>query len=1123
MKKLITALFILFSCFNYAQGEANNWYFGYRAGINFNNGAANAVSGSQIYTNEGCATFSKPNGDLLFYTDGIKVWDKNNMVMPNGTNLLGNPSSTQSAIIVPHPGNTNRFFIFTVGANDYDKDGNLVKSTDGLNYYTVDMSANAGLGDVIAGPVDLSNGKNASWTEKVTSVQGAECNTFWVISLVNNTFISYKIDDTGLITSPVISTVNYFETDPRGYLKASPNGKKIATAAQGNRGNLLLYSFNDMTGEVANDGKILISDIYNDGEPYGVEFSPKSTKLYCATYNYDRNLNNLFQFDLENSNIPSSKYLIKSQTGFRGALQLAPNGKIYATVPPDYYNGTRYLDAINLPDELGANCDYNQNAIDLGSGRAMQGLPPFIASLLLPVEITDGITTQNLNNTTVKRCVGENYQLKPQNIQGNPTFKWLLNGNIISTNQILTLNNLSTLDNGNYKVEIETIDDCGFRILYKGEIDFEVYIPPNLSSISNTIQCDNDGTFDGFFTFDLNNLKDAEILNNQNPSEYEVLYFNSLSDANNNINAISTPYKNSNAFGTETIFARIHNKFNPICYQTGSFELKVVEMPNPPAQIQPLTTCDSNVNGTEIDGFEIFNLKLKENEILNGQAASNFSIFYFSDSSYQNSITNPANYPNSIKDKQTIYIEIKNNAYPICSVNTSFDIIVNPLPKINDYFKFMQCDEDGNPDGFTNFNLNEANEYLTLGNNNLVVTYYLSKIEAENKVNAVNPFPFSNATQSSVFARIENINGCISIAQVELSVLTTSFPAGYLKTDSACDLDAIIDGFNLFDLSENDSEIINQFPGGQNLSVSYFRDLNDAQLEINKIPKDLLFQNETPFFQSLFVRVESKDNGECFGIGQHLNLVVQERPEFELDSTAIYCQNLRPITIKPYNAKGNYNYSWTNENDQIISNNEEVTISEAGNYTVIAYSEAGCESFPKTIVVKPSIIANISENDIMVTDDSENNSITIDTSNLGIGDYEFALDDFNADYQDSPFFENIFPGIHTLYIRDKNNCGISKIEVSIIGYPKFFTPNNDGYNDTWKILGVNKNFYSNTLLNIYNRFGKLVAQINVNGNGWDGTLNGKYLPSSDYWFSVELIDKKGNSRTKKGHFSLIRR
>lgn len=1117
MKKIAVVIFLILSELLLAQGEANNWFFGQNAGINFNGGIATPITGS-LNTIEGCASFSDVSGNLLFYTDGISVWNKNHNVMPNGQDLLGDPSSTQSAIIVPHPNKNNLFYIFTVGANNYDNDGNLIKATEGLNVYTVDMQKRSGLGDVIDAGTNLSGFESSKWTEKVTSVKGAECNTFWVISLVGNKFVSYKIDETGLIDTPVNSVVSFQANDPRGYLKVSPDGRRIASATYG-EGVVYLYSFNDITGVVSNDGISLITNPTVDGYAYGVEFSSNSTKLYCSTYNgeNDNPKNKLFQFDLNNTNIISSKFLVNSQTGFRGGLQLAPNGKIYATVPPRYSDGTNFLNAINIPDNLGATCDFKLNALNLGAGYAMQGLPPFIASLLLPVEITDGNSTQNINKTTAKRCEGENYQLIAQNIEGSPVYKWVFNGVIISNTATLNLPNLSTSDQGIYYFEAETIDNCGFTITYKGEVNIEVYQPATITKPSNILQCDSDT--DGFFAFDFA-ATTLEAMGSQDPAIFEVVYFKTQAEANANINPISMPYTNVLKNGTEAIIARVQNIQNPICYETESFTIQVFELPNPPNPIPDLTTCDSNLTGTDIDGVEIFDLFSNKSEILNGQNPSNFTISYFEDASLTTPILNPSAYKNTNAGNQTIYIQIVNNINTACTVTSSFNIVVNSLPNIQNTFIFMQCDEDGVSDGFTNFNLNEANEYITLGDSMLNVTYHLTSDEASAATNEINPSPFSNKTKPVVYARVENINGCFRISQVDLLVSSTHFTSNFLKKVASCDDDEIIDGLVLFNLEENDNDIINALPPGQNLKVAYYRTLNDAQLETNEIPKNQPYFSENPYKQTLYVRVESEDNGACFGLGPHLELSVNKRPEFELDNNNIYCQNLPPKTISIYNADGNYTYIWTDESGIEISNKPYASILKEGAYTVIATSIYGCESFPQIINIEPSIIATISENDIDIIDDAINNSITINTSNLGIGDYEFSIG--NSNYQDEPYFENIEAGIHTIYIQDKNNCGIAQIDVSVLGFPKFFTPNNDGYNDTWAILGVNENFYSNSKIYIFDRFGKLITSIKPNENGWNGFFKGQELPATDYWFTAELIDSQGKIRIRKGHFSLIR-
>jgi gliding motility-associated-like protein len=105
-----------------------------------------------------------------------------------------------------------------------------------------------------------------------------------------------------------------------------------------------------------------------------------------------------------------------------------------------------------------------------------------------------------------------------------------------------------------------------------------------------------------------------------------------------------------------------------------------------------------------------------------------------------------------------------------------------------------------------------------------------------------------------------------------------------------------------------------------------------------------------------------------------------------------------------------------------------------------------------------------------------------------------------------------------LYVRDQNGCGTNVIQINVIGYLKFFTPNNDGANDFWQVKGIDNQFQANSTISIFDRYGKLITQIQPNAQGWDGTFNGQALPASDYWFKVNLED----GRIFKGHFSLKR-
>ena len=255
---------------------------------------------------------------------------------------------------------------------------------------------------------------------------------------------------------------------------------------------------------------------------------------------------------------------------------------------------------------------------------------------------------------------------------------------------------------------------------------------------------------------------------------------------------------------------------------------------------------------------------------------------------------------------------------------------------------------------------------------------------------------------------------------------------------------------------------------------------------------------------------------------------VNPLPTFTVDPDAIVCigPTAQPIEIGVDSFLDDYDYSWVyngtiyNNPAPTSPNNDRILVDNGGTYEVTATDKiTGCER-TLSINVTESAIATITEDDITVEDltNDNNNTITIDTTNLGIGDYEFAIDDAFGPYQDDPLFEQVEPGIHTIYIRDKNGCGLAQIQVSVIGYKKFFTPNNDGYNDTWKVLGIRPGYQETSKVYIFDRYGKLIKELDPLREGWDGTYLGRPMPQTDYWFRVFLED----GREFKGHFSLIR-
>ena len=254
-------------------------------------------------------------------------------------------------------------------------------------------------------------------------------------------------------------------------------------------------------------------------------------------------------------------------------------------------------------------------------------------------------------------------------------------------------------------------------------------------------------------------------------------------------------------------------------------------------------------------------------------------------------------------------------------------------------------------------------------------------------------------------------------------------------------------------------------------------------------------------------------------------------PDFTVETPRIVCSSDPTFSIQleplEFNSSETFDYEWLwtsldgTTTDQFISNDRTITISTPGTYTITLSKTdgTGCSS-AREIYVDASELATITQKDMTIVDLSENNSVTIDTTNLGMGDYEYALQEEGSTfivYQDEPFFDNVRAGFYTIHVKDAI-CGVSTLNISVIGYPKYFTPNGDGVNDLWRIQGVNEIFQPNSTVLIYDRYGKLMKQLLVQYEGWDGTFNGAILPSDDYWFHVYLED----GRQFSGHFTLKR-
>jgi gliding motility-associated-like protein len=903
MKKLISFLLLFFALNSFSQKEANFWYFGRNAALDFTSGNPVALNDGALNTNEGSATISNKLGELLFYTDGSTVFNKNHAIMSNGGGLLGDQSSSQSAIIVPKPENDDIYYIFTVT--------NRGGFGNGVKFSEVDITLDGGLGEVIVKNTDLIQSNNAE--ERITAVKGDECNTFWVITGDRNEFQAYKVDKDGVNTTAITSPYSRAGLgDSRGYLKTSPDGTKLVSAYS--TAGTFIYNFSDIDGTVTN-GRLLDLDFENG---YGVEFSRNSQKLYLSTGGHDQGAvpgqANVYQYSLDSDNIVdinnSRVRIANDNSGFRGALQLASNGKIYYS-----RSSTFFLGVINSPENNAAtdNVDYDPQGISLNGQLASEGLPPFIQSFFLPVVIKDSDTDNTVNNQDLQYCIGDNKTIVPDGVSGTfPTYKWEFdNGttsSIIATTPTLTLNNLQKVDSGKYSLTIELIDDCGDSVQYDGTFNVGVFEASRAKATPDSINfCDTDLTTPN--SFDLSTLKNTEILDGLDPTIFNVKYYDTLAKSTANVigTELPNPYE-VNTASLQTIYVRVDNKNAPnACFALTEFELEVTNEPEP---IQPTVyrLCDDTTSaGGDTDGItDSFRLSTKDSEILGTLSATQYAVSYHTlladaqTSTTTNAIDKNADY--QVNNSQTIYVRVENIDNANCNTVSddtagssfmSFQLIVDALPiiKTNPVI-IKQCDD--NPDLITTFNLTEAEISISDNRANETFEYYASEAEAiagtpevADKVR----YPVSNTGEAWVKTISEF--GCYRISKIELIVSfagDVNYTRNFIECDDLLDADgnntaanSDTDGISFFDFSDAEQEILDLFPVliQPNLEVLFYESTADRTASLNEILNITNHRNNNdPTYansQTIFVRIKNKVNNDCTGIGQ-FTLTVNSTP-----------------------------------------------------------------------------------------------------------------------------------------------------------------------------------------------------------------------------------------------------
>ncbi|ALM47846.1 hypothetical protein AMR72_02395 [Flavobacterium psychrophilum] len=914
--------------------QTAHWYFGANAGVDFSSGSPVAVTDGALNTKEGTSSISDEFGNLLFYTDGVTVYTKSHMIMSNGENLTGSGSSTQSTLIVPGPGISDLFYIFTTDAIE-------ISPKHGLRYSIVDMTLGTE-GEVVSGqkniPISLGGENNVS--EKLAATVKGDCSGYWIITYYKKKFYVFSLTDEGIdIENPIISESSPFtdNDDTVGGIRVSPDGKKLAACFTDYKGSLLLYDFNNIDGTVSNGETLFEGETLNDRLYYSAEFSPNSKVLY-ATYS------GLVRYDLTAASIPDSEVVFyNTPNGTSGALQTGLDGKIYYA----RLNNQFYLAAINDPNHFDApNLDLF--SVFLGGKLHALGLAGF------PQPFYNANLFINGKEDVQTFCTGEPIDFS-YCFNGGVLPSWTVHWDFGDENTSVEENPTHSYNEpGSYTITLDIT--IGLNVITVTNTVIVIPIPI-ANKAANLVVCDvlpNDG-FSEFFLAG----QTPSILGTQPAADYTVVYY---PDENAAIaGSAPLPLNYNNIVNPQTVYARITNVATG-CYDITSFTLTVNPVPKF-AVPDGLEACE-NKEGTGITNFDLtqvipqinlgnMNLSVKfyksQEDLLNNivivtptsytntvaggetlyfqvtdpvlpectstgelqlkvnplpvlknniapyslcdmnNTGDGFEVFdlisrYSSITNdtglvltyaYDNNgtlttITDPGAFRNTLAGQQTIFVSTQNTFN--CSNSTSFTILVNPLPVLSDNPADFIATECEELPGEADFDLDEIATAVTAGSASYVVYFYQTEAQALAGGADFEPGPTYLSGDADIWARVINpTTNCVRVARVELNVI----PAPIATTPAPiAECDDNNDGFARFNLTPAMQAIEAAIP---DVTVSAFETQSDADLNVNVIPSPEAYDNIVAGTQTLYLRVQS-DLTDCYDTVT-LVLIVNPRPD----------------------------------------------------------------------------------------------------------------------------------------------------------------------------------------------------------------------------------------------------
>ncbi|MDC3274862.1 T9SS type B sorting domain-containing protein [Flavobacteriaceae bacterium] len=747
------------------------------------------------------------------------------------------------------------------------------------------------------------------------------------------------------------------------------------------------------------------------------------------------------------------------------------------------------------------------------------------------------ITTQSLNtplfvceegNTTIEIILESN-----SDDYDNIFWEWSFDGGLtwtfvpetpssfenVSTNTLEIFNVSDTYTNTFFRAQMQRTDVV-CKSYYSDEVQLIVNPLPVIVEDVSLFQCDQDT--DGITIFNLNEAN--ELISVDYLNETFSFYFDESEALLGTPNSIADPvnYQNTNSDPTinpNQIFVRVETING--CSRVAQLDLFVSTTQIPTGfSIPPYQECFD-----DSDGSTTFDFSDSEATILGiFPPTQPLTVAYYESEldalSEINPIIDVQNYENTSGVDQFIWVRVDSDIDNSCvGLGQYIDLIVNPIPFLNTPVDPYFC--VGPPNSF---NLNLAYEYdaFVLDGQSaadFTVSYFISLTDAESSTSEIFTVTNSASFVQIVYKITNNTTGCYDIDTFEIDFIeipAANQPAYF----SECDTNN--DGIYLFDTSTLEAQIL----GGQTtMNIAYYDGLGspledeNGQIITSPFPDEFLSSSQT-ITAVVF-------NGICTDASIDISFLVNPNTNFSVDDIVICDGSSQLIQLNMEDSSSSFNYTWTLPDSTIVNTLQpELDVAQIGVYNISVTNLNGSCFFSQPFEVFESEGPSISMDNITIVEGTSNNSITIDEAALGSANYEFKLIDENGNlvsgYQDIGYFGQLTGGFYSLYVRDELRCEEVVITVPVLYIMNFFTPNGDGFNDTWKIKGIRSNNYNFSKISVFDRYGKLLKNMTINSNFWDGTYNGVLMPTNDYWYSIELTKIDGTHFVRQGHFTLRR-